>query len=207
MNLIKLLEPNSQIDLPKQLWLYNDKVIATNGFAMIVINAGKVDCVNISPLNIYSGQLSEIINHEYSVVKKIDLQDFKKFLGEPQYLKECDCKNVVQKCPECDGKGVVECNLGEEHDCKECDGGAEYYCDKCDGGWIKPKPRYIGIFDAAFNGNVLAQYLADIHDTDVFVSCDGGKPVKFSGNGWDIFIMPVKDVKQVSKYDQIVSCK
>lgn len=203
----KLLEPNSQREITKQLWRYNDKVIVTNGIAMIVLDENNVDCTNISPLNICIDLISEIL-HEYrsitSYKKKVDLQDFKEWLGEPETKRECDCKNVVQKCPKCNGKGIIECSLGEEHDCWECGGkGKGYYCEKCYDGWIKPNKRYISVLDVVINGNVLAQYLQELHDVSVNISCNGDKPVKFSGNGWDVYIMPVRDVKQeVRKYER-----
>lgn len=199
MNLNKLLDLNTQREITKHLWRYNDKVIATNGFAMFVINADLVDLTGIDLLTDIS-VVSEILSYEYVTNKKINLQDFKEWLGPPEYIKECACKNVLQKCTECNGKGTVECNMGEEHDCPECDGGADYYCDKCDDGWIKPKRRYVGLFEVVVNGNVLSQYLEEVHDIDVIMSCSGDNPVRFSGDGWDVYIMPVKDAMEVRKY-------
>lgn len=202
----KLLEPDSQREITKQVWRYMDKVIATNGFAMIVANADLVDFPSIKP-SVDNQVFREIINHEYRSITSysmdIDLKDFKKFLGEPEGIRKCDCNNAVRKCHECKGKGVIRCNLGEEHDCTECNGKAEYYCDNCDDGWIKPNPRYVGIFDVVVNGNILAQYLQELHDVSVTISCNGDKPIKLSGNGWDVYISPVRDVRQeVRKYEK-----
>lgn len=45
-------------------------------------------------------------------------------------------------CRECDGEGIVECNMGHEHDCPDCDGEGEVAgepdpdagpCESCDG--------------------------------------------------------------------------
>lgn len=203
-----LLEQNSQREITKYVWRYNNKVIATNGVGLIALDADSTlffDLSEYSPCpDAYRQTLSEILNNEYRSITsynmEIDLQDFKQWLGKPESATKCDCK--MRKCPKCNGKGTIKCNLGEEHECDECDGGAEFYCDKCVDGWIKPKPRYIGIFDVVINGNVLAQYLENLCDGHVIVSCNGEKPVRFSGDGWDVYIMPVRDVKgEVRKYD------
>lgn len=48
------------------------------------------------------------------------------------------CSNCAESgrvdCPECDGVGHVECNLGHEHDCEECESLGEIDCPYC-----KPK--------------------------------------------------------------------
>lgn len=201
-----LLEHNSIRDITKQIWRYTDKIIATNGFALIAISADKIDHDGALP-DFHENNSLQFLNHEYRSITsyniKVDLQDFKQFLGEPENIKECDCKNVFRKCTECNGKGIIECNLGEEHDCMECGGDGGKECIKCVDGWIIPKPRYIGIFDVVVNGNVLVQYLQELHDVSVTISCNGENPVKFSGNGWDVYIMPVRDVRQkVRRYEK-----
>jgi hypothetical protein len=73
------------------------------------------------------------------------------FVSPPQTpkfsTKRCDhCKGsgAVILCEECEGDGVVECDLGHDHDCEECDGNGVIYareigeegaicCDTCDG--------------------------------------------------------------------------
>lgn len=202
-----LLESDSQREITKQIWRYDDKVIVTNGIAMIAINPDVFNCSNINPLtDTYEKTISEVLNYEYRSITSynmnIDLQDFKKFLGKPEGVTKCDCNNVVRKCPKCNGKGVIRCNHGEEHDCPECNGKAEYYCDNCDDGWIKPNPRYVGIFDVVVNGNILAQYLQELHDVGVTISCNGEYPVRLSGQGWDVYILPIRYVKgEVRRYE------
>lgn len=37
-----------------------------------------------------------------------------------------DADALPVKCEDCNGDGVVECNLGHEHDCDKCDGEGEH---------------------------------------------------------------------------------
>lgn len=52
---------------------------------------------------------------------------------------KCNGKEA-KKCLTCHGDGIVECNLGHEHDCDDCDGeGEKDWCEECDGeGVVEP---------------------------------------------------------------------
>lgn len=52
----------------------------------------------------------------------------------------CKGKKFIALCPECNGEGDIECNLGHMHDCERCnrkgivdDGKLDTVCDRCDG--------------------------------------------------------------------------
>ena len=57
---------------------------------------------------------------------------FKPWPAEAPIIGEIDCpqcENIV--CKDCDGEGILECDMGHDHDCETCDGYGEIRNRKC----------------------------------------------------------------------------
>ena len=70
----------------------------------------------------------------------------------PTLIDETEELEKEVKCPECDGDGVVECNLEHEHKCIDCDGTGKFIdiIEKPTGKKIPMPNKYFRMLDVCF---------------------------------------------------------
>lgn len=100
-------------------FIHNGKVCATDAYSVIYTEEGKFEIETSSEHE--SPNVDRIIpeNLHHPILFKIS--ELEEQLSDkcPKIAEMTECED---ECPECDGHGEVECNLGHDHDCDECDG-------------------------------------------------------------------------------------
>lgn len=92
---------------------------ASDGMTMIML---KESPEWILPFNVTDKpDFASVVPRDRNQPVKIDLIKLAKEIEEKLPLVD-EYKNSDVKCTSCDGEGVVECDLGHEHDCPVCDG-------------------------------------------------------------------------------------
>ncbi len=111
--------------------------------------------------------------------------------------KHCEGFGRFNTCPQCDGSGDVECNLGHYHKCELCDGdgiradiGGTNQCEYCDGLGKVEKHTRINLGACSFSG-VYLRPLAQLPGA-IAICPNYTNPAAVTFDGGHAIIMPMR---------------
>src|SRR3990167_10869447 len=106
-----------RLDL-KQPFKQGERYWATDAYSIIFLPVEKAQ-LNFAEQD--KPKASAIIPTEQNCKNESKVSDIEMQLI-PTMIEEEEELETKKECSECDGEGVLECDLGCEHDCTECDG-------------------------------------------------------------------------------------
>lgn len=138
IDLTKYCAPESELrDYLKKPFECDGYFCASDGAIIIMTKDWNGD-LGICPDYDKIHKIVDVINATYKGYTTLD--DVEE--PEKEYCKECGGSGRMGRCPDCEGAGEVECDLGHLHDCNNCrgdgvvKGGDDVDCLDCQGnGW------------------------------------------------------------------------
>jgi len=104
-----------------QPFKHNGKYYATDAYSLICMPAEKVE---LNFVEQDKPEVESVIPKETNCNVEIKVADIEKQLI-PTMIDETIEEEIKNKCKECDGDGVVECDMEHEHECPKCYGAGE----------------------------------------------------------------------------------
>lgn len=167
-----------------------DYVYATDGRMALRVNKSKIE-------SIYDeGEYSQKIDELIEKVKKDNPINFNEQF-ELIPCRNCRATGLNRKCPECEGRGVIECcECGQDIDCPDCDGNDscdEEKCYDCGGLGKRLKEEHTVLIEGLkVQSKFLCKIYQELKDVQLFADMSDYKMVYFKFDGGEGILLPLK---------------